>query len=55
MIEEEFSTGVSIFILSYIAIKKFGPAVTQYRDKLGQVMSFTVKNIYDHVHFIVDT
>ncbi|XP_035231631.1 ATP synthase subunit b, mitochondrial-like [Stegodyphus dumicola] len=36
VIEEEFSTGVAIFILAYTAIKKFGPATRTFADKLVQ-------------------
>ncbi|XP_054718057.1 ATP synthase subunit b, mitochondrial-like [Uloborus diversus] len=31
--EEEFSTGCAIFLLAYIAIKKFGPATKEYVHK----------------------
>lgn len=36
VIEEEFSTGVAIFIMAYVAIKKFGPAMRDFRDKLAK-------------------
>jgi len=34
VIEEEFSTGVAIFMMAYYAIKKFGPATKAYTLKL---------------------
>lgn len=33
VIEEELSTGISIFILAYIAVKKFGPATRAFAEK----------------------
>lgn len=34
VIEHEFSTGCAIFLLAYIAIKKFGPAAKEFSSKL---------------------
>ncbi|XP_021002889.1 ATP synthase subunit b, mitochondrial isoform X2 [Parasteatoda tepidariorum] len=36
VIEDEFSTGLSIFILFYIALKKFGPSVSAFAEKCVQ-------------------
>jgi F-type H+-transporting ATPase subunit b len=33
VMEEEFSTGVAIFFLIYVAIKKFGPATKSFAEK----------------------
>lgn len=38
VIEEEFSSGVAIFSLIYIAMKKWGPATKAYSLKLVEVI-----------------